>query len=230
MVSDPNSVVTPAPENFPSSFSSSSSSTPSAPLPPPSASGTGDSSSTGAGAGVEEEKEEPPPEENSNGGGDGDDDDDSDDGAPPPPAAGGAPVAARMGALVVGELRAVAARQAFGLPLFTPTPATTPLLTGSPSRGVLAAASATAAVTGARRQDGKSSSSKDKKVPFQPFSPDLFIRRVHLLVGEIMEPVWRDPRLPSLPQEVTARVLAAVLDLMQSLQVCVLCSVLELTR
>lgn len=34
-----------------------------------------------------------------------------------------------------------------------------------------------------------------------------------------MERVWKDPRLPSLPQEAASRVLATVLELMQSLQV-----------
>lgn len=65
----------------------------------------------------------------------------------------------------------------------------------------------------------KSGSGKGKKLAPPPFSSDLFIRRVHLLVGETLEPVWRDARLPSLPQEAAARVLAAVLELMQSLQV-----------
>lgn len=62
--------------------------------------------------------------------------------------------------------------------------------------------------------------SNDRKTPPPPFSSDLFIRRVHLLVGEVLEPLWRDPRLPSLPQEAASRVLTAVLELMQSLQVC----------
>lgn len=39
------------------------------------------------------------------------------------------------------------------------------------------------------------------------------------MVGEVMEPVWRDPRLASLPQEAASRLLAAVLELLQSLQV-----------
>ncbi|CAN0471257.1 unnamed protein product, partial [Ectocarpus sp. 12 AP-2014] len=50
------------------------------------------------------------------------------------------------------------------------------------------------------------------------FSSDLFIRRVHLLVGEVLEPLWRDPRLASLPPEAASRVLATVLELLQSLQ------------
>lgn len=61
--------------------------------------------------------------------------------------------------------------------------------------------------------------SKGKKPMPPPFSPDLFVRRIHLLIGETLLPVWSDPRLPSLPQEAASRVLAAVLELMQSLQV-----------
>lgn len=36
-----------------------------------------------------------------------------------------------------------------------------------------------------------------------------------------MEPVWRDPRLAFLPQDAASRLLAAVLELLQSLQVLV---------
>lgn len=66
-------------------------------------------------------------------------------------------------------------------------------------------------------QDGDSGRKKKPKAP--RFSSDLFIRRVHLLVGEVLEPVWRDPRLAALPQEAVSRLLAAVLELMQSLHV-----------
>ena len=38
-------------------------------------------------------------------------------------------------------------------------------------------------------------------------------------MGEVMESVWRDPRLASLPQEAASRLLAGVLELLQSLQV-----------
>lgn len=68
--------------------------------------------------------------------------------------------------------------------------------------------------------------SKAKKPTPPPFSPDLFVRRVHLLIGEVLLAAWSDPRLPSLPQEAASRVLAAVLELMQSLQVCCWCFIM----
>lgn len=66
-------------------------------------------------------------------------------------------------------------------------------------------------------QDGKGTG-KGKDPP-PPFSGDLFIRRVHLLVGEVLKTLWSDPRLPSLPHDAVSRVLAAVHEVMQSLQV-----------
>lgn len=66
--------------------------------------------------------------------------------------------------------------------------------------------------------DGKGA--EKAKDPPPPFSGDLFIRRVHLLVGEVLKTLWSDPRLPSLPHDAVSRVLAAVHEVMQSLQVC----------
>lgn len=66
---------------------------------------------------------------------------------------------------------------------------------------------------------GKSKAPRTPASAAPRFSSDLFVRRVHLLVGEVLEPVWRDPRLASLPQEAASRLLAAVLELLQSLQV-----------
>lgn len=66
-------------------------------------------------------------------------------------------------------------------------------------------------------QDGKGTGKA--KDPPPPFSGDLFIRRVHLIVGEVLKTLWSDPRLPSLPHDAVSRVLAAVHEVMQSLQV-----------
>ncbi|CAN0160223.1 unnamed protein product, partial [Discosporangium mesarthrocarpum] len=56
------------------------------------------------------------------------------------------------------------------------------------------------------------------KPPSRPFSPDLFVRQVHVLLGEALEPVWADERLSALPKGITSRLLTTVLELMQSLQ------------
>ncbi|CAM9758016.1 unnamed protein product, partial [Choristocarpus tenellus] len=60
---------------------------------------------------------------------------------------------------------------------------------------------------------GKASSTQT-----EAFSSDLFVRRIHLRLGYVLEPVWSDPRLSALPQDTTSRLLGTVLELMQSLQ------------
>ncbi|CAN0320883.1 unnamed protein product, partial [Ectocarpus fasciculatus] len=196
----------------------------------------------------QEEKGETDPERNDGGddGDDNDDDDDGSPPAAGGAAAAGAAAAADTTAGRGGGAMSPPQPQAPGAPtpmaVATPMAVEPPSTPDAPSRGAGArGGSGAAAAADSTPVAGRNQSSQVRQglgiakairrllsqqdggkakanTPPPRFSSDLFIRRVHLLVGEVLEPLWRDPRLASLPPEAASRVLATVLELLQSLQ------------